>query len=112
MKLILATTAAAAAALAVSGAAYAQAAHDMSKMPGMEHPVAAGAQGAGVIKKLDAKGGSVTLQHGPIAALSWPAMTMTFKADPALLKDLKVGQQVAFTVKTDAGPEVVAIQPR
>ena len=85
MKLILAAVAA----LALSGPAFAQAGHEMSKMPGMDHSTpAAGAQGAGVIKKLDAKGGSVTLQHGPIAALSWPAMTMAFKADPALLKDL------------------------
>lgn len=103
MKLILAAVAA----LALGSPAFAQAGHDMSKMP-----AAAGAQGAGVIKKLDAKAGSVTLQHGPIAALSWPAMTMAFKADPALLKDLKVGQQVTFTLKTGGTPEVVAIQPK
>lgn len=108
MKLILAAVAA----LALSGPAFAQAGHDMAKMPGMDHSAAAGAQGAGVIKKLDAKGGSVTLQHGPIAALSWPAMTMAFKADTALLKDLKVGQQVNFTLKTGGTPEVVAIQPK
>ena len=65
MKLLLAAIAA----LALGGPAFAQADHDMSKMPGMGQPAAAGAQGAGVIKKLDAKWGSVTLQHGPIAAL-------------------------------------------
>lgn len=109
MKLVLAAIAS----LAVSGAAYAQADHDMSKMPGIAMPAAAGAQGTGVVKKLDAKKGSVTLQHGPIPALSWPAMTMAFKADPALLKTVRVGQQVAFTVKTGgAAPEVVAIQPK
>jgi len=109
MKLILAAVAT----LALSGPAVAQAGHDMAKMPGMAHPgAAAGAQGAGVIKKLDAKGGSVTLQHGPIEALSWPAMTMAFKADPALLKGLKVGQEVYFTLKTGGAPEVVAIQPK
>lgn len=100
-------------ALALGGPAFAQAGHDMSNMPGMAHPAAAGPQGAGVIKKLDAKVGSVTLQHGPIAALSWPAMTMAFKADPTLLKGLKVGQQVSFTLKAGAAaPEVVAIQPK
>jgi Cu(I)/Ag(I) efflux system protein CusF len=109
MKLVLAALAA----LAVSGPALAQADHDMSKMPGMAMPAPAGAQGSGVVKKIDAKAGAVTLQHGPIAALSWPAMTMAFKADPALLKTVKVGQQVAFTVKTgDGAPEVVAIQAR
>ncbi len=98
---------------ALSGPALAQADHDMSKMPGMAMPAPAGTQGAGIVRKIDAKAGAVTLQHGPIAALNWPAMTMAFKADPALLKTVKVGQQVAFTVKTGGGaPEVVAIRPR
>jgi len=107
MKMILA----AASALALAGPAFAQAGHDMSDMPGMGQS-ATGAQGAGVVRQLNAKSGSVTLQHGPIAALGWPAMTMPFKADPALLKGLKVGQQVSFTVKPGATPEVVAIQPK
>ena len=104
---------AAIAALTISGPAHAQADHDMSKTPGMAMPEPAGASGSGVVKKIDAKAGAITLQHGPIAALNWPAMTMAFKADPALLKTVKVGQQVAFTVKTGGGaPEVVAIQGR
>jgi Cu(I)/Ag(I) efflux system protein CusF len=99
------------AALALSGSALAQSPQTTAATG--DHAVSApGAQGAGVIKKLDAKSGSVTLQHGPIAALSWPAMTMSFKADPALLANLKVGQKVSFTVKTGGDmPEVVAIQP-
>ncbi|TAL31252.1 MAG: efflux RND transporter periplasmic adaptor subunit [Phenylobacterium sp.] len=41
--------------------------------------------------------GSITLSHAPVPAIGWPAMTMTFKLDPpALAKDLKVGDQVAF----------------
>ena len=113
MKLLFA----AAVALAISGPAFAQADHDMNKMPGMGGrpgiSPAAGPQGTGVIKKIDARSGSVTLQHGPIAALNWPAMTMAFKADPALLKTVKVGQRVAFTVKTGgAMPEVVALQTK
>lgn len=114
MKIILAT----AAVLAISGPALAQAQHDMGAMqgmgpmPGMDHgAMAAGAQGVGVVKKLDPLGGSVTLQHGPIAALKWPAMTMAFKVDPSLLKTVKVGQKVNFTIKPGATPEVVAIAP-
>ncbi len=38
----------------------------------------------------------VTLSHGPVPAIGWPAMTMTFRADPMLLKGLKVGDQVSF----------------
>ena len=108
MKILLAT----AAVLALAGPALAQQ-HDVGAMAGMDMktPAPAGAQGAGVVKAIDLKGGSVTLQHGPIAALKWPAMTMAFKADPALLKTVKVGQKVTFTVKPGATPEVIAIAP-
>ncbi len=39
---------------------------------------------------------SVTLSHGPVPAIGWPAMTMAFRADPMLLKGLKPGDQVDF----------------
>jgi Cu(I)/Ag(I) efflux system protein CusF len=98
-------------AMAVAGAALAQAAHDTPAVNAVDHAaVTPGAQGVGIIKKLDMKSGSVTLQHGPIAALSWPAMTMSFKAEPGLLQGLKVGEKVNFTVKPGAAPEVVAIK--
>lgn len=38
----------------------------------------------------------VTLSHGPVPAIGWPAMTMTFRADPRLLKGVKAGDQVRF----------------
>lgn len=108
MKILLAT----AAVLAIGGPALAQQ-HDMGAMAGMDMKASApaGAQGSGVVKALDLKAGSVTLQHGPIAALKWPAMTMAFKADPSLLKTVKVGQKVTFTIKPGATPEVIAIAP-
>ncbi len=41
--------------------------------------------------------GTLAIQHGPIPAGSWPAMTMTFKsAPPALLSGLKVRQTIGF----------------
>jgi Cu(I)/Ag(I) efflux system membrane fusion protein len=47
----------------------------------------------------------VTLSHGPIPALQWPAMTMGFKnPERGLPKDLKVGDNVQFDfVKTERG---------
>lgn len=54
--------------------------------------------GAGEVKAIDAKGGSVTLHHGPIPAINWPAMTMKFAAAPEALKGLKPGQAVTFTL--------------
>lgn len=103
------------ASLALATTALAQPAHDHASMPGMDHSkmaakAAPAAQGVGVVKSLNAKAGKVTLQHGPMPALKWPAMTMAFKADPALLKGLKTGQKVAFSVKTGQGdPEIVSI---
>lgn len=55
------------------------------------------AHAEGVIKALDAKAGTVTLAHGPVPELKWPAMTMAFKlAKPTLAKGLAVGKKVKF----------------
>ena len=59
--------------------------------------VAAGHKASGSIEDIDAKAGTVSISHGPIESLKWPAMTMEFKvANAALLKDLKPGASVAF----------------
>ena len=59
-------------------------------------------QASGIVTGLDGEAGTVTIKHGPIPAVGWPAMTMTFKAMPAsLLKVVKVGDKVAFTVKVE-----------
>ncbi len=108
MKFVLAVIAT----IGLASPAFAQSNQSMGAMGSMDHmAMPAGAQGTGVIKKLDVAGGSITLQHGPIAALSWPAMTMSFKAKPAVLQGVKVGQKVNFTIKPGATPEVIAIMP-
>lgn len=39
----------------------------------------------------------VTISHGPVEGLGWPAMTMTFLAgDPAMLRGISVGDRVTF----------------
>ena len=54
-------------------------------------------QSDGVIKKIDAAGGKVSIAHGEIANLKMPPMTMTFKAkSPELLKGWKEGDKVRF----------------
>jgi hypothetical protein len=40
----------------------------------------AGHQAEGTVDSVDAKAGTVSLSHGPVASLKWPAMTMEFKA--------------------------------
>ena len=50
----------------------------------------------GVVKAVDPAGKTVTIAHDPVAALQWPAMTMTFNAPDADLSSLKQGDQVSF----------------
>ncbi len=71
-------------------------------------PAAASVEGVGVIRSLDAKAGKVVIDHEPIAALNWPAMTMAFKADKASLAALKPGQKVRFPLQ---GQTITAIKP-
>ena len=69
--------------------------------------------GEGIITAVDAAAGTVTIQHGAIAAVGWPAMTMSFKANPALVRQAAVGNRVQFdlTVQGNAA-EVTAIRPQ
>lgn len=58
-----------------------------------------GHPGTGTVKAMNAKAGKVTLSHGPIPGLQWPAMTMEFAvADKEALSRLKPGQKVTFEV--------------
>ena len=51
----------------------------------------------GVVKKIDAAKGTVTLAHDPIKSLKWPAMTMDFQVrDKAKLSTLKPEQKIEF----------------
>ena len=55
-------------------------------------------QATGKIDTVDAKTGTVSIAHGPVGSLKWPAMTMEFTlANSALLGTLKPGATVAFT---------------
>lgn len=111
MRLIPATLASALA-LALPSMAAAQPAPIKGMAMGASTPTKTGS-GVGVIKAVDPKAGTVTIQHGPIPTVGWPAMTMAFKAAPAsLLKTAKVGRKVAFGVRA-TGPkaEVTSIRP-
>jgi Cu/Ag efflux protein CusF len=63
---------------------------------------------AGTVKKSDAKAGKVTLAHGPVASLNWPAMTMAFKVkDKALWKKLGDGNKVELEFTQEGADYVV-----
>src|SRR3970040_165523 len=60
------------------------------------NPAAATASGSGEVAALDPAAGTVTINHGPIEALEWPAMTMTFAAPDVDLGAIKQGDTVRF----------------
>lgn len=89
--------------------APANASHDMSNMA-MPMEAAKTGKGAGIVKAIDKTAGTITLEHGPIAEVNWPGMTMAFKAAPALLDSVAVGDKVSFDVRIEGGAaEVTAI---
>ncbi|MCX7179842.1 MAG: copper-binding protein, partial [Proteobacteria bacterium] len=66
--------------------------HAATKKPAIDH------RAEGKIDAIDAKAGTLTITHGPVASLKWPAMTMDFTlANSALLGALKPGASIAFT---------------
>ncbi|WP_426265262.1 copper-binding protein [Sphingomonas sp. PWP1-2] len=68
------------------------------------------AKGHGTVTAIDKTAGTITLDHGPIPEAKWPAMTMTFKAAPAITDPAKVGEKVDFDVTlTGSADEVTAI---
>ena len=53
----------------------------------------------GSLESIDLKAGTVSIRHGTIASLKWPAMTMDFAlANPALVQGLKPGAKVAIEI--------------
>ncbi|WP_225011137.1 copper-binding protein [Novosphingobium percolationis] len=68
------------------------------------------AKGRGTVTAIDKAAGTITLDHGPIPQAKWPAMTMAFKAAPAITDKVKVGDKIDFdlTLTGNTG-EVTAV---
>ena len=67
----------------------------------------------GEVKKIDESAGKVTLKHGPAKSLGMDeGMTMVYRVkDPAMLKQVKVGDKVKFEAESaDGGFTVTKIQ--
>ncbi|MDQ2733472.1 MAG: copper-binding protein [Pseudomonadota bacterium] len=100
------------AALLISSSAFGQS-DAMKGMKGMEKealtPSAAGPHTAtAVVKAVDVGHGKVTLAHGPIKSLGWPAMTMAFAVkDKSLLDKLAVGKTVHVELQKENSDYVV-----
>jgi Cu(I)/Ag(I) efflux system membrane fusion protein len=72
-------------------------------------------QGGRNVTVIDAKSGTVSVAHGPIETLKWPAMTMDFKvANDGMLAGLKPGATIAFEFVERAPGEwvITKITPR
>ena len=56
------------------------------------------------VRKVDKAAGKITLKHGEIKSLQMPPMTMVFGvASPALLDQVKPGDQVRFRAVDEGG---------
>lgn len=110
MKLLLLTAALA----ALAAPATAQTTAPDMKMPAAAATNLRTASGVAVVKAIEPAAAKVTLAHEPIAALGWPAMTMTLNAkSPGLLSGVKVGDTVEFTLQVGgAAPTLVALAAR
>jgi Cu(I)/Ag(I) efflux system membrane fusion protein len=70
-----------------------------------------GHRAEGTVEEFDASTGTVTLTHGPVESLNWPAMTMEFKmANESQSQALKPGSRVAFEFVERAQGEWVITQ--
>ena len=70
-------------------------------------------RGTGTVDAVDLAQASVTLAHGPIASLKWPAMTMDFKVkDAALLRTLKPGRKIDFETVAGVPGEYLIVSAR
>ena len=81
---------------------------NMAMAPAASAPIMA--KGHGTVRAIDKAAGTITLDHGAIPEVKWPAMTMAFKAAPAIIDAAKIGEKVDFdlTLTGNTG-EVTAI---
>ena len=72
-------------------------------------------QAEATVDDVDAKADTVMLNHGPVASLKWPAMSMEFKvANSALLKDLppKARVNVDFVERQPGEWVITGVKPQ
>ena len=81
---------------------------DMGNMPVSGQVDTKTNHAAGIVKKVDKAGSRVTIAHGPVASLHWPAMTMTFVVKNKQLYDTLVeGKKVEFDFVQEGGGSTI-----
>ncbi|WP_162937872.1 efflux RND transporter periplasmic adaptor subunit [Indioceanicola profundi] len=75
----------------------------LAKLQEPEADPAPPATAEGIVLAVNEAEGKLTIQHGPIDALGWPAMTMDFAVDPATLPEgISEGSSIRFDVSQAA----------
>lgn len=68
------------------------------------------ASAEGTVTAIDDEAGTVTINHGPVPAVDWPAMTMAFEADEDLREEVDVGDEVTFDFRmSESGNQITLI---
>ena len=68
-------------------------------------------KGKGTVTAIDAKAGTVTLDHEAIPEAGWPAMTMSFSAPTEVVAKVVPGEKVAFDLRIgDMGGTITGIE--
>jgi len=116
-----------AAPLALAGCDAEQSTADMNDMPIAEGQMADGqmpmdsgdmpmtesedmmqmASAQGTVTAIDADAGTITIEHGPVPEIEWPAMTMTFEAEDNLRDQLAVGEGISFEFRSGSEGDVI-----
>jgi Cu/Ag efflux protein CusF len=82
---------------AVPSFAFAQNPHAQHMAPAPAKAAETSSMTSGLVKKVDAGKGTMTIAHEEIKNLEMPKMTMVFRAkDPAWLKKIKEGDRIRF----------------
>ena len=71
------------------------------------------ASAEGTVTAIDPEAGTLTIEHGPVESIGWPAMTMAFEAEAQILEQVSVGEGIAFEFRTGTeGSVVTSVTPR
>lgn len=88
--------------------------HQATRPPSQAPSAAIADMSEGVVRKIDKDAGKITLKHGELKNLQMPAMSMVFRVkDPAMLEQVKVGDQVSFVAEKVGGQfTLTRIEPK
>lgn len=62
---------------------------------------ASAASATGTVRKVDPARGILTIAHGPVPELGWPAMVMPFEARAELIGQVQAGDRIRFSFISD-----------